>query len=104
MSNRIEVLSRSLQKALAETLIKVLPGHQIEINDLLFDRNGQTARVWLKTKPATLALVKTKYDRIIKELAQHWRMRYVPRLSFLIDDNYLDNMDELFDKIKSDEP
>jgi len=103
MNNRIEILSRSLQKALGQTFTKVFPGSQIEISDLLFDKAGQCARVWLKTDASTLKLIKGRNDHIVKELARHWQMRYIPRLSFLGDDGYLDSMDRLFEEVEQDE-
>lgn len=103
MNNRIELLSRSLQKALAETFFKVFPGSQIEISDVLFNKAGKEAQVWLKCDQRTLSAVIQRNNHIQRELARHWQMRYIPSLHFLLDDGYLDSMDELFTKIEDDE-
>ncbi len=103
MNNRLEQLSIAYKKALGAILIKEFP-HQAELAvvDVLIDPSNQTGRVWLTATPEVLKEMEQRRGKIQKQLKKYVLTRYTPKLSFLLDDQYLDRIENLFVKLKDE--
>lgn len=100
MNNRLEQLSIAYKKALGAILLKEFPhNNNLAVTDVLIDLSGRTGRVWLATTPETLLEVERKRGDIQAQLKKHVVTRYTPKLNFLQDDNYLNQIDSLFNTI-----
>ncbi len=71
----------------------------LTVTDVLIDPSGRTGRVWLATTLETLEEVEHKRGDIQAQLKKHVVTRYTPKLNFVQDDNYLNQIDILFNKI-----
>jgi ribosome-binding factor A len=100
VKNKIEQVSQSLKKALGQVLLKEFP-HQTElaIADVLVDPNFKSARVWLRATRELMIQINKHRGKIQSELGKYIEGRYTPKLTFLVDDNYLEHLDELFYKL-----
>lgn len=107
MANRLEQLNIAYKKALGTVLLKEFPQVlPLSVTDVLINPSTQSARVWLETTPETLRQVQAKRNEIQNAVNKLLSMRYTPKLTFMIDDHYLDHIDELFDELgekKTDE-
>lgn len=100
MNNRLEQLSIAYKKALGAILLKEFPHlASLTVTDVLIDPSGKTGRVWLATTEEILKEVEQKRGDIQGQLKKHVITRYTPKISFVLDDRYLDRIDNLFDKI-----
>ena len=104
MNNRLEQLSIAYKKALGAILLKEFPHvASLTVIDVLIDPSGRTGRVWLSTTPETLKEVEERRGDIQGQLKEHVVTRYTPKFSFILDDKYLDRIDNLFNKIDSED-
>lgn len=101
MNNKFEKYNQAYKKALASILLKELPGiWPLSVSDVLVDPSLKHGRVYLKTNPDILKQVEAKRSTILTSLTKHVNTRYTPSFVFLIDDNYVDNLDNLYDLIE----
>lgn len=99
--SKLEQNNQAYKKAIGEILLKELPGVlPLSVSDVLLDPSFQHGRVWLSTTPEILAQAEKKRSVIQVQLKAKIKGRYTPRLSFLIDDQYLGELDNLFDQLK----
>ena len=104
MNNKIEKYNQAYKKALATIFLKELPGVMpLSVSDVLVDPSLKHGKVYLKTTPEILHEVELKRSAILTSLTKHVNTRYTPSFSFVLDDSYLDNMDNLYEKIDSEE-
>lgn len=97
MKQKLEQVNKSVKKALGTILLKELPNASpLTVIDVLIDPSYQHGRAWLQTTSEILALVEAKRPEIQAQLSRYVKLRYTPKLSFIIDDNYLNKLDELF--------
>lgn len=89
----------SLQKALGKAFLDVAPEECVEIVDVLIDKGGRSARVWVNANRSKLARITQLLPRVQGEIERYWQKRYVPKLELISDDGYLRKMDELFEKV-----
>lgn len=103
MDNRLEQLSTAYKKALGAILLKEFP-HQsaLAVADVLIDPSGQTGRVWLATTPEILKEVEQRRGDISRQLAERLVRRYTPVLSYLLDDKYLERIDNLYNGLNNE--
>lgn len=100
MNNRLEQLSIAYKKALGAILLKEFPHiATLNVSDVLIDPSGKTGRVWLSTSIETLKEVEQRRGDIQNKLKKHVVTRYTPSFSFILDDRYLDRIDNLFTEI-----
>lgn len=76
---------------------------ELEIVDVLIDPSYEHGRVWLKTSVEGLAAIKSKRVDIQNQLSRYIKLRKTPKLTFIIDDRYLDHIDNLFNKIEDED-
>jgi len=101
VNNRLEQLNVAYKKALGAILLKDYPQFtNLTVTDFLIDPSTQAGRVFLSTTPETLALVQAERGRIQNLLKKHVVTRYTPKLTFVMDDHYLDKIDQLFEEIE----
>ena len=102
MSNRLEQLNVAYKKALGAVFLKDFPHFtNLTVADFLLDPSTQTGRVFLKTDQKTIDALVGERGKIQDALKKYVKTRYTPRLTFVIDDEYLDKMDELFETIET---
>jgi len=97
--NKLELINSSYKKAIAKLLQRKFPDQPPTVTDVLIDPTMKTGRVWLRADQATLSAVLKKRAELQAELPKLIKTRYLPHLEFIADDNYLDRLDELFDKV-----
>ncbi|MEK7171079.1 MAG: hypothetical protein AAB774_02135 [Patescibacteria group bacterium] len=101
MNNRLEQLSIAYKKALGAVLLKEFSHHaDLTVVDVLLDPSIKTGRVWLATTPEILHEVEDRRGDIQSQLTKYVITRYTPKFSFLLDDNYLGKIDNLFTEIE----
>ena len=101
MNNRLEQLSIAYKKALGAILLKEFPHlTPLTVIDVLIDPSGKTGRVWLSTTGEILKEVEQRRGDIQSQLKKHVVTRYTPKISFVLDDKYLDKIDNLFTEIE----
>lgn len=97
---KLEKLNQSIKKALGELVHQLLPEHpNIIINDVLLDPSLRTGRVWVSASQTELDQLETKRVALQNQLATKIKTRYTPKLTFLVDDRYLDQLDQLFNQL-----
>lgn len=105
MKSKLEQYSQSLKKALGTIIYKEIPDvPSFTIRDVLVDPSLQSARVWLQTTEDGVKLINDKRSYIQAGIKKFIKSRYTPRLTFIQDDEYLDTVDSLFDKLKNEDP
>lgn len=103
-SNRLEQLNVAYKKALGEVLLKEFPHlTNLTVADVLIDPSTQSGRVFLATTSSILEELTKKRGDIQNMLKKYIKGRYTPRLTFLADDNYLNHLDNLFEKVNKNE-
>ncbi|HUD20450.1 MAG TPA: ribosome-binding factor A [Candidatus Saccharimonadales bacterium] len=101
MPSKVERLNQAIKKALGEILLKELPDTQpLVVTDFLISSSLQDGRVFLHTTPAILKRVEEKRPVIQASLKTYVKTRLTPVLTFVIDDNYLEHLDRLFEEIE----
>ena len=100
MNNRLEQLNIAYKKALGAILLKEFPHlPNLTVVDVLIDPSGKSGRVWLATTSEVIKEVEQHRGEIQSQLKKHVVTRYTPILTFILDDKYLDQIENLFDKI-----
>lgn len=99
MKKDIEQRNQAYKKALGQVMLKQFPDASIIVADVLLDPSMQHGKVWLRTGTEALELIKHKKGQISRLLQRYVKTRYMPSLEFVIDDRYLDHLDNLFGKI-----
>ena len=102
MKQKIEQLNQSYKKALAEVLQKEFSNEGIVIEDVLLDPSMQHGRVWLVCTEEQLNNVKVKRGELQRLVQEHLSTRYTPKLEFLLSDDYLGKMDNLFKEVRDE--
>ena len=103
MNNRLEQKNVAYKKALGAILLKEFPHlTDLSLSDFLIDPSGATGRVWLSTSAENLEKVKTRRSHLQRELVKRVQTRHTPKLTFLIDDNYLNSVEKLFNHLHED--
>jgi ribosome-binding factor A len=98
--SKIEQLNQSFKKALGEILIKEFPDvSPLYVTDFLINPSFTEAKVFLRTNPSILKKAEERRIVIQGSFKNHLKTRYTPVLKFQIDDNYLENLDNLFELI-----
>jgi len=105
VKSRIEQVNKALKKVLGEILLREFPDLlPLGVQDVLIDPPLERARVWLRTTAKILAEVEKKRQAIQLEIPKRVKLPRTPKLTFLLDDQYLDNLDQLFEKIEQQDP
>jgi len=99
VENRLDKLNTAYKKAIGEILLKEF-SHltNLSVNDVLIDPSNQSGRVYLTTTPEILEEVQLRRGDIQRQLTKHIKTRYTPKFNYLLDDNYLNKLDELFEE------
>ena len=100
MKKDLERRNQAYKKAVGQVIAQILPDVQpLNVVDVLLDPSRQTARVWLNTNHGGLKQLQARLGEVQRQLASKIKARYTPKLEFIIDDRYLEKMDDLFSKI-----
>ncbi|MBI4948135.1 hypothetical protein HY844_01065 [Candidatus Berkelbacteria bacterium] len=103
MKSKIEQVNIGIKKALPKVIYPLIPDLQeLEIVDVLIDPSYDHGRVWLKTSVESFNEIKSKRVDIQNQLSRFVKLRKTPKLTFIIDDRYLDHIDNLFNKIEDE--
>lgn len=100
MKQKIEQLNQSYKKALGGVLQEEFPGEGIIVDDVLLDPSMQHGRVWLIGNQQQLSTVIAKRSELQRLVQQRLKTRYTPKIEFLPKDDYLEKMDDLFNKLQ----
>lgn len=101
--SKLEQNNQAYKRAIGEILLKVLPGVlPLTVSDVLLDPSFQHGRVWLATNEKILKEVEAKRPEIQAQLITKIAGRYTPRLQFLMDDQYLGKLDNLFKEVETE--
>lgn len=103
MKQKIEQLNQSYKKALGDVIQKEYSGQGIIIEDVLLDPSMQHGRVWLICNPEQLNKVQEKKGELQRLVQEHLMTRYTPKIEFIIADDYLGKIDNLFTEIKDED-
>ena len=102
MKSKLEQLNQSYKKALGGVILKFVPSSEpITVTDVLIDPSFQHGWVWVNATPESLKLLEEKRVDIQNQMQRHVKTRYTPKLQFIIDDRYLDRMEELFTQVNT---
>jgi ribosome-binding factor A len=103
VKHRIEQLNQSYKKALGAVLQEEFAGEGIIVEDVLLDPSLQHGRVWLIcTKEQLKGVIERKST--LQSMTQNYvKTRYTPKLEFLLTDNYLEKMENLFGKVEGEQ-
>lgn len=99
MKNKLEQLNQSYKKALGRIIPKLLSDELIIISDVLVAQNYRSARVWVKCGPEQIEKLRAKRREVQTTLKRFLRSRYIIVLEFLPDDDLIETMDKLFEKV-----
>jgi ribosome-binding factor A len=99
MKRDIEQKNQSYRKALGKVLLKVFPGESLIVTDVLLDPSMKHGKVWIKGSTEGIEQINKKKGDISQELKRYVNTRYMPSLEFVLDDRYLDHIDELFSEV-----
>lgn len=100
MKSRVEQVSQSLKKVLGELLLQEFPNVlPLSVVDVLVDPSLRHARTWLRTTPETLELVQQKRADLQLEIIRRLKLPQTPKLEFIVDNQYLEHIDTLFEKM-----
>lgn len=102
MKQKIEQLNQSYKKALGEVIQKEYSGESIIIEDVLLDPSMQHGKVWLICTPEQLDIIQQNRSTIQRLAQKYLATRYTPKIDFLISDNYLGKIDNLFSKVENE--
>lgn len=105
MNTKVERYNESYKKAVANILKKELPEvTPLTVTNVLIDPSLRHGTVYLHTTVEIIKLIEVKRKAILTALTEHVSTRYTPKLTFVIDDDYLDRIDFLFEKIDQEKP
>lgn len=100
MKSKLEQVNQAVKKALGTAVYKQIPDiENFSIVDVLIDPSYEHGRVWVTTTPEGLELLNQKRVDIQNSISRYVKLRYTPKLTFIMDDRYLDHMDDLFSKV-----
>lgn len=103
MKRDIEQKNQSYKKALGRVIPKLLPGRIIIITDVLLDPSMKHGKVWVKASTSDISELNKRLGDISNELKRIVSTRYMPSLMFILDDNYLDKLENLFEQLDINE-
>lgn len=103
MKRDIEQKNQSYRKALGRVLLKVFPGESLIVTDVLLDPSMKHGKVWIKGSTEGIEKINKKKGDVSNELKKYVNTRYMPSLEFVLDDRYLDHIDELFSEVSNEE-
>ena len=103
MKQKIEQLNQSYKKALGEVIQKEYSGEGIIIEDVLLDPSMQYGRVWLVCTTEQLDIIQKNKSNIQRLVQKHLATRYTPKIDFLISDDYLGKIDNLFSEVDNED-
>jgi len=72
------------------------------VGDVLIDPSLKHGKVFLKTTPEILDMVIKKRSTIQQSLSRFVTTRYTPSFEFILDDNYIESIDNLYHKIETE--
>jgi len=99
--NNIEKYNQAYKKAIASILLKELPNVMpLSVSDVLVDPSLKHGKIFVRTTPEILELIIAKRSAILTSLNKHVKTRFTPSFSFVMDDNYLEGLDNLYEKIE----
>lgn len=101
-ASKIDQLNSTLRKQVGQVLLGYIPGQPIAISDVLVDQSLKSARVWVKAEAEIINKLNREHKEIEQLVKKHVRTRYIIYLQFVSDDNYLEEVDNLFAKLKHD--
>ncbi len=101
MKHKLEQFNQSLKKALGQILLKRYPEElTATVTDVLLDPSFQHGRVWVRCSPELLIKLNKQRGEVQSDIKLYLKTRYTPKLEFLIDDNYVEHLDQLFETTK----
>jgi len=96
-AKKLEKINASYTKALSKVVLKLWPRELITVADVLIDPSMRHGKVWIRSNPQVMIDMQSRKKDINNELTKYVSMRFVPKLEFICDDNYISHLDELFD-------
>ena len=103
--SKLEQYNQAFKKALGTIVYKVIPDiESFTVTDFLLDPSFMNARVWVKTTEPGLKRLEEKRADIQAQLKNYVKTRYTPKLTFILDDKYLDHLDALFSEVEKVTP
>lgn len=102
-AKKLEKINASYTKALSKVVVKLWPRELVTVTDVLIDPSMRHGKVWLRGEQEVLSDIQNRKKDINKELTQYVSMRFVPKLEFVCEDNYLSRLDELFGEASAKE-
>lgn len=103
MKSKLAQVNQSYKKALGQILVKEFPEIvELTVVDVLIDPSYTHGRVWLRTSEELLEQVEKRRGAIQSELKKYVQTRYTPKLSFHIEEGYIDKIDGLFEEMQRD--
>lgn len=103
MKRDIEQKNQAYKKALGRVIPKLFPDRPIIVSDLLLDPSMQHGKVWVRASSEDISQLNQRLGDISKQLTRIVSTRYMPSLEFVMDDNYLEKINDLFSTIEVDE-
>lgn len=105
MKSKLEQYNQAFKKALGTIVYKVIPDiESFTVTDFLLDPSFMNARVWVRTTNDDLKHLEEKRADIQGHLKDYVKTRYTPKLTFILDDSYLDHIDTLFSEVEKENP
>lgn len=102
--SKLEQYNQAYKKALPAAILKLIPDFgSITIADVLIDPSLTHGKVWVKVTADGLDKLIERRGDIQKEIVKHVKTRYTPKLEFILDDQYLERLDDLFATITKPE-
>ena len=98
---KISRLNRALLKAIGSIILNDSNFNKLLVRDVLVDPSLKSARVWLTGPKDQVELINAKRISIQNQLPRHLKIRETPKLTFLLEDQYLDHMEQLFQALKT---
>ena len=100
--SKLEQYNQAFKKALPTVIYKKIPDvGQFSITDVLIDPSLMHGRVWISANPVSVKRIEEKRIDIQNDMQRYVKTRYTPKLTFIIDDNYLNKIDNLFNEIEN---
>lgn len=97
---KIDRLNRALNKSIQAIFLQNPRYNQLSVKDVLADPTFKTARVWLTGPKNQIELVVIERTAVQRKLSNHLKLRETPKLTFVVDDRYLEHIEELFNTIE----
>lgn len=101
MKTKLEQFNRTLEKAIIQIISKhIEDGASISVSDVLTDPSFQKARVWVRASTAKIEWLNKNRHEVQKHFKEYLKLRSTPVLEFIQDDQYIDKIDDLFEKLE----